>query len=85
VPRAPGPRCSIAAVIPFHVAAALFALLVLARHGRRALALLDRQASTQARTSALVPLIACAAAVAVLLVAVKGLALALMNHPGGTP
>ena len=67
--RGGGARCSIAAVTTFHVAAALFALLVLARNGRRALALFDRTASPEDRSAALVPLIACGASVAVLLVA----------------
>ena len=71
-------------MIAFHVAAALFALLVLVRNGRRALVLTDRAAPPEARTGALVPLIACAAA-AVLVVAVKGLVRALMLSHGGTP
>ena len=72
-------------MIAFHVAAALFALLVLVRNGRRALVLTDRAAPPEARTGALVPLIACAAAAAVLVVAVKGLVRALMLSHGGTP
>jgi len=72
-------------VIAFHAAAALFALLILARHGRRALTLFARGAAGEARAGAVVPLLACAAAAAVLVVAVKGLLGALMNSAGGSP
>ena len=74
-----------------HVAAALFALLILARNGRRALGLFahrdgDGDAPGRVpRLAGLVSLLACAAALAVLWVAVKGLAPALMNPPGGSP
>jgi hypothetical protein len=76
-------------VTPFHVAAALFALLILARNGRRALGLFARgdgdPPGGAPRLAGLVSLLACAAALAVLWVAVKGLAPALMNPPGGSP
>jgi hypothetical protein len=77
----------------FKVLAALLAILMLARHGRRALALFrppDPEApeATEApggRAAAVIPLLNCVIAGAVLWVAVKGLLSGLMNHPGGTP
>ena len=80
----------------FNVLAALLALLMLARHGRKALALFRPTSSgapeapeaSQApggRAAAVVPLLNCVIAGAVLWVAVKGLLSGLMNHPGGTP
>ncbi|HET9555173.1 MAG TPA: hypothetical protein VFP50_19565 [Anaeromyxobacteraceae bacterium] len=71
----------------FNVLAALLALLMLARHGRRALGLF-LPAGGEApggRAAALVPLLNCAIAGAVLWVSVKGLVLALMKSSGGAP
>jgi hypothetical protein len=74
----------------FNVLAALLAILMLARHGRRALALFrppDPEApeAPGGRAAAVIPLLNCIIAGAVLWVAVKGLLSGLMNHPGGTP
>ncbi len=72
----------------FHALAALFALLMLARHGRRALGVFRRPGPEDApggRAGALVPLLNCAIALAVLWVAVKGLLPGLMTTRGGTP
>jgi len=74
----------------FNVLAALLAILMLARHGGRALALFRRPGPDApevpgGRSAALVPLLNCVIAGAVLWVAVKGLLAGLMNHPGGTP
>ena len=72
----------------FNALAALLAILMLARHGRRALALFKRPDPEEApggRAAALVPLLNCVIAGAVLWVAVKGLLSGLMNPPGGTP
>ena len=70
--------------------AVLLALLVLARNGRRALALLrapdpDAPPASGGRAAAVLPLLNCVLAGVVLWVAVKGLLAGLMNHPGGTP
>lgn len=76
--------------------AALLAVVMLARHGRRALALFrppdpgdrsdpDAPAPPGGRAGAIIPLLNCVIAGAVLWVAVKGLLAGLMNHPGGTP
>ena len=72
----------------FHALAAVFALVVLARHGGAALRLLGRQhgpggeaaPADPGRLAALVPLLACLAALAVLAAAVRGLLLS-----GATP
>lgn len=77
----------------FNALAALLALLMLARHGRRALALFrrpdpeapDAPGSPGGRAGAILPLLNCVVAGAVLWVAVKGLLSGLMTHPGGTP
>jgi hypothetical protein len=71
----------------FNVLAALLALLMLARHGRRALAVfaLPGAVPPGGRAGAIVPLLNCAVAGAVLWVAVKGLVLALMKSTGGAP
>jgi hypothetical protein len=72
----------------FHALAALLALLMLARHGRRALALFRRPGPDEApggRAGAVVPALNCAIALAVLWVAVKGLLSGLMSTRGGTP
>lgn len=74
----------------FNVLAALLALLMLARHGRRALALFAPGLAAPgeepaSRVAALVPLLNCAIAGAVLWVSVKGLVVALMKSSGGTP
>lgn len=83
----------------FNVLAALLAILMLVRHGRRALDLLrpappvdpddpddpDARGAPGARAGAVIPLLNCIIAGAVLWVAVKGLLSGLMNHPGGTP
>ena len=77
----------------FNALAALLAILMLARHGRRALALLrpasperpDAPPGPGGRVAAVIPLLNCIIAGAVLWVAVKGLLSGLMNHPGGSP
>jgi len=74
----------------FNALAALLAVLMLARHGRRAIAFFrpDSPEAPEApggRAGAIVPLLNCIIAGAVLWVAVKGLLTGLMNHPGGTP
>jgi hypothetical protein len=73
-------------VSTFQALAAVFALLVLVRHGRAALALLAprREAAGAGRLAGVVPLLACLAAAAVLAVAVKAL-LAASPAPGATP
>jgi len=79
-------------VVPvFNVLAALLALLMLARHGRRALGLFTGvrdEAGAEVpggRAASLIPLLNCVIAGAVLWVAVKGLLSGLMNPPGGPP
>jgi len=74
----------------FNALAALLAIVMLARHGRRAMALFrrpdpDAPQLPGGRAGALVPLLNCVIAGAVLWVAVKGLLSGLMDHPGGTP
>jgi hypothetical protein len=72
----------------FNTLAALLAILMLARHGRRALAAFRKPAPEEApggRAAALIPLLNCVIAGVVLWVAVKGLLSGLMNPPGGTP
>jgi len=80
----------------FNLLAALLAILMLARHGRKALALFrptsldapeapDASQAPGGRAGAVIPLLNCIIAGAVLWVAVKGLLSGLMNHPGGTP
>jgi len=84
---------SIGRVQAINALAAVLALLVLARNGRRALALFrrpgpdapDAQEGPGGRAFAVLPLLNCVIAGVVLWVAVKGLLPGLMNHPGGTP
>jgi hypothetical protein len=70
----------------FHVLAALFAAIVLARHARSALALLAPRSAAPGvgRLSGLAPLLACLAAAAVLAMAARAL---LVGHldPGAAP
>jgi hypothetical protein len=71
----------------FNALAALMAILMLVRHGRRALSLFRRPepGAPDGRAGAIVPLLTCVIAGVVLWVAVKGLLAGLMNQPGGTP
>lgn len=63
----------------FNAVAALFAMLMLTRHGPRAVSAL-RGSRGEDRPRSLVPLLNVAIAIAVLVVAVKGLARALITR-----
>jgi len=69
-------------VLGFNLLAALMALYMLARHGGGAVRLL-RAPSGRAR--ALVPLLTCLVALAVLVMAARGLLLVSTRLPGGPP
>lgn len=72
-------------MLGFNLAAALLALFMLARHGSAAAGLLRAGGAGPGRARALVPLLTCLVALAVLAMAVRGLYLAASHAPGGPP
>ena len=72
-------------MLGFNLLAALMALFMLWRHGRPALALLRGDRSGPGRARAILSLLNCLVALAVLALAAHGAYLTLTRTPGGTP